>query len=54
MTKYLQKSFNSPANNKAYEDNYDRIFGKKCECPEDCCWHADHCECTCHEEDLDE
>jgi len=30
MTKYLEKSFNSPANNKAYSDNYDRIFGKKC------------------------
>lgn len=30
MTKYLDKSFNSPANNKNYRDNYDRIFGKKC------------------------
>ena len=31
MTKYEQKSFNSPANSKAYVDNWDRIFGKKCE-----------------------
>ena len=29
MTKYLDKIFNSPANNKKYRDNYDRIFGKK-------------------------
>lgn len=29
MTKYLERSFNSPANNKNYSDNYDRIFGKK-------------------------
>lgn len=32
MTKYLQKGgFSSPANNQAYEDNYDKVFGKKCE-----------------------
>jgi len=30
MTKYLNKeAFSSPANNKKYNDNYDRIFGKK-------------------------
>ncbi len=28
MTKYLGKSFSSPANNQNYRDNYDRIFRK--------------------------
>jgi hypothetical protein len=27
MTKYQDKSFSSPANNQAYEDNYDKVFG---------------------------
>lgn len=26
MTKYLDKSFNSPPSNKNYRDNYDQIF----------------------------
>lgn len=30
--KYLQRSFTvAPGNEKAYRDNYDRIFGKKSE-----------------------
>ena len=29
MTKFEQKSFGSPANNKNYEKNYDKVFGKE-------------------------
>ena len=29
MTKFQNPSFNSPANNSNYRDNYDRIFGKR-------------------------
>lgn len=31
MTKFQNPSFNSPANNKRYSENYDRVFGKSCE-----------------------
>ncbi len=29
MTKYLDPSFNSPANNSKYVSNYDRVFSKE-------------------------
>lgn len=29
MTQFEQAKFNSKANNKKYEDNYDKIFRKK-------------------------
>lgn len=31
MTKFESAKFNSKANNKKYEDNYDRIFKRKTE-----------------------
>lgn len=31
MTKYLDKKFSSPANSKKYVDNYDKVFGIKCD-----------------------
>ncbi len=30
MTKFMNPSFNSPANNSNYIDNYERTFGKPC------------------------
>lgn len=37
MVKFMNPSFNSPANNSNYNDNYERTFGKPCtneECKE--------------------
>jgi len=36
MTKFMNKSFSSPANNNKYRSNYDRVFGKQCEHDEAC------------------
>jgi uncharacterized OB-fold protein len=36
VTKFQNPSFNSPANNENYRDNYDRIFGKKARKCKDC------------------
>lgn len=38
--KYLSKSFSTPANSRAYVDNWDAVFGDKCECRSayDCAW----------------
>jgi hypothetical protein len=30
MTKFANPTFNSPANNEKYSDNYDAVFGKPC------------------------
>ena len=30
MTKFMNPSFSSPANNSNYSDNYERTFGKPC------------------------
>ena len=30
MTKFQNPSFNSPANNSKYNDNYEKTFGKPC------------------------
>lgn len=43
MTKYLNSTFNSPANSKAYRDNYDKVFGKKKTL--DCKWETLNCKC---------
>ena len=44
MTKFANPSFNSPANNGKYRDNYDRVFGKKSKKKVKICkWHdGDH------------
>lgn len=35
--KYLEKSFSSRPSNKAYRENFDRVFGKTKEKPRDFC-----------------
>ena len=53
MTKFADPRFNSPANNKEFRDNWDKIFGKRCE-KQSCLKKAVKGESFCQKHLLDE